>query len=431
MPYSRNCPALLISSPGSCQGKTTITAGLSRYHRNRGRKVMVFKAGPDFLDPMILAQASSQLVYQLDLWMVGEDNCRALLYKAAQEADLILIEGVMGLFDGTPSSADLATVLNIPVLVSINARAMAQTFGALAYGLAKYRPSFPFAGVIANGVAGPAHAALLAESIPQGLHYFGWLPRSDTITLPDRYLGLVQAAEIHDLEARLETIAELIAHTELAELPYPMTFPTATIEPPMPLLNGVRIGIARNMAFSFLYPANLDTLRALGAELVFFSPLGDSKLPAVDSVYLPGGYPELHLDALSANVSMQRSLQQHHKAEKPIYAECGGLLYTLESITSKYGHRAQMLGLLPGHAELQSELVGLGMQVVSLPEGELRGHTFHYSKLVTTLRPLVYGRRQCDGSPGEAVYRVNRLTASYLHLYFASNPKAAAQLFLP
>jgi cobyrinic acid a,c-diamide synthase len=391
----------------------------------------VFKAGPDFLDPMILARASSQLVYQLDLWMVGEDNCRALLYKAAQEADLILIEGVMGLFDGAPSSAELATVLNIPVLVSINARAMAQTFGALAYGLAKYRPSLPFAGVIANGVASPSHAALIAESIPQGLHYLGWLPRSDAIILPDRYLGLVQAAEIHDLEARLETIAELISHTELAKLPRPITFPAANIEPPMPLLNGIRIGIAHHTAFSFLYPANLDTLQVLGAELVFFSPLGDSELPTVDSIYLPGGYPELHLDALSANASMRRSLQQHHKAGKPIYAECGGLLYTLESITSKDGHRAQMLGLLPGHAELQSGLVGLGMQVAPLPEGELRGHTFHHSKLVTTLQPLVYGYRQYDGKTGEAVYRVNRLTASYLHLYFASNPKAAAQLFLP
>jgi len=169
----------------------------------------------------------------------------------------------------------------------------------------------------------------------------------------------------------------------------------------------------------------------LGAELVFFSPLADAELPEVDSVYLPGGYPELHLDALAANTSMSESLRRHHQTGKPLYAECGGLLYTLESLADKAGHRAPMLGLLPGHAALQSKLVGLGMQAVELPEGELRGHTFHHSKLETPLQPLAHGCRQRDGKPGEAVYRIDRLTASYLHLYFAGNPEMAARLFLP
>ena len=164
------CPALLLSAPASGQGKTTVTAGLARYHRDRGRRVRVFKTGPDFLDPMILERASGQPVYQLDLWMVGEQDCKALLYQAAQEADLILIEGVMGLFDGTPSSADLAALFGVPVLALINAHAMAQTFGALAYGLAHYRPGLPFAGVLANRVAGPSHADLLAESLPPEIH---------------------------------------------------------------------------------------------------------------------------------------------------------------------------------------------------------------------------------------------------------------------
>lgn len=425
------CPALLLSAPASGQGKTTVTAGLARYHRNRGRKVQVFKTGPDFLDPMILERASGQPVYQLDLWMVGEHACKALLYQAAQKADLILIEGVMGLFDGTPSSADLAALFGVPVLALINAHAMAQTFGAVAHGLAHYRPGLPFAGVLANRVAGPGHAELLAGSLPSGLRYFGWLPRDGEIALPDRHLGLVQAAEIADLEARLESIAALVAHTDLAELPPSVSFPAATVEPPARLLEGVRIGIARDTAFAFLYPANLDTLRALGAELVFFSPLADSELPAVDSVYLPGGYPELHLDTLANNTSMRESLRWHHQANKPLYAECGGLLYTLESLADKEGQRAPMLGLLPGHAALQSKLAGLGMQSVELPEGELRGHTFHHSKLETPLQPLAHGRRQRDGKPGEAVYRAGRLTASYLHLYFASNPMAAARLFQP
>ncbi|HHW77471.1 MAG TPA: cobyrinate a,c-diamide synthase [Xanthomonadaceae bacterium] len=425
------CPALLLSAPASGQGKTTVTAGLARYHRSQGRKVRVFKTGPDFLDPMILERASGQPVYQLDLWMVGERDCKALLYQAAREADLILIEGVMGLFDGTPSSADLAGLFGVPVLALINAHAMAQTFGAVAYGLAHYRPGLPFAGVLANRVAGPGHAELLAESLPLGLRYYGWLPRDGEIALPDRHLGLVQAAEIADLETRLESAAALVATTGLAELPPPASFPAMTTEPPPRLLAGVRVGIARDTAFAFLYPANLDTLRALGAELTFFSPLADSRLPAVDSVYLPGGYPELHLDALAGNESLRAALREHQRAGKPIYAECGGLLYTLESLADQEGRRAPMLGLLPGHAALQSKLVGLGMQAVELPEGELRGHTFHHSRLETVLQPLAHGRRQRDGKPGEAVYRRGRLTASYLHLYFASNPAAAARLFMP
>lgn len=425
------CPALLLSAPASGQGKTTVTAGLARYHRNQGRKVRVFKTGPDFLDPMILERASGQPVYQLDLWMVGEHDSQALLYQAAQEADLILIEGVMGLFDGTPSSADLAALFGVPVLALINAHAMAQTFGAVAYGLAHYRPGLPFAGVLANRVAGPGHADLLAESLPPDLRYFGWLPRDGEIALPDRHLGLVQAAEIIDLETRLESIAARVARTELAKLPPPVSFPGTTLEPPAQLLKGVRIGIARDTAFAFLYPANLDTLRALGAELAFFSPLADTELPMVDSIYLPGGYPELHLDTLANNASMRESLRRHHQAGKPLYAECGGLLYTIESLADKEGHRAPMLGLLPGHAALQSKLAGLGMQAVELPEGELRGHTFHHSRLETPLEPLAHGRRQRDGRSGEAVYRAGRLTASYLHLYFAGNPAAAARLFLP
>ncbi|MDG4550238.1 MAG: cobyrinate a,c-diamide synthase [Candidatus Contendobacter sp.] len=428
---SATCPALLLSAPASGQGKTTVTAGLARYHRNRGRTVRVFKTGPDFLDPMILERASGQPVYQLDLWMVGERDCKALLHRAAQEADLILIEGVMGLFDGTPSSADLAALFGVPVLALINAHAMAQTFGAVAHGLAHYRPELPFAGVLANRVAGPGHAELLADSLPPELRYFGWLPRDGEIALPDRHLGLVQAAEIADLESRLESVAALVGRTRLAELPPPVFFPAARIEPPARLLDGARIGVARDMAFAFLYPANLDTLRALGADLVFFSPLVDAELPEVDSVYLPGGYPELHLDALAANTSMRESLRRHHQAGKPLYAECGGLLYALELLADKEGHRAPMLGLLPGHAALQPKLVGLGMQAVELPEGELRGHTFHHSRLETPLKPLAHGRRQRDGKPGEAVYREGRLTASYLHLYFASNPEAAARLFLP
>ncbi|MFZ1575998.1 MAG: cobyrinate a,c-diamide synthase, partial [Chromatiaceae bacterium] len=228
---TRCCPALLLAAPASGQGKTTVTAALARHHRELGRRVRVFKTGPDFLDPMILERASGAPVYQLDLWMGGEAHCRQLLYQAAGEADIILIEGVMGLFDGESSSADLATRLGIPILAVIDGSHMAQTFGALAHGLATYRPGLPFAGVFANRVAGERHYQMLAESLPTGLTALGWLPRDADIALPSRHLGLVQAAQIADLEARLDQAAAVLRLTDPA-LPAAVTFsPVVAPEP--------------------------------------------------------------------------------------------------------------------------------------------------------------------------------------------------------
>jgi len=428
---SVTCPALLISAPASGQGKTTVTAALARLHRNRGRRVRVFKTGPDFLDPMILAEASGYPVYQLDLWMGGEDHCRGLLFDAARAADLILIEGVMGLFDGDPSSADLAARFGIPVLAVIDAGAMAQTFGAVANGLAVYRSEVPFAGVLANRVAGPAHAAMLMESVPPGIRWFGALPRDEEFALPDRHLGLVQAEEVGDLDRRLDQAAAAIDETALAGLPEPVRFEPGTSEALPKVLKGTVIGVARDRAFSFLYPANLDLLRTMGAELRFFSPLNDKNLPCCDSLYLPGGYPELHLKKLSANEAMKAALRAHHAAAKPIVAECGGMLYLLESLSDVAGNAAPMVGLLPGSARMQERLTNLGLHRLRLSEGELRGHTFHHSRTEVALDPVAFSEAaQGHGRP-EPVYRLDRLYASYMHLYFPSNPQAVAQLFRP
>ena len=198
------------------------------------------------------------------------------------------------------------------------------------------------------------------------------------------------------------------------------------------LLSGIRIGIARDTAFSFIYAANLDLLRALGATLVFFSPLADAALPDVDSLYLPGGYPELHLQALQDNRAMQAALQTHFRQGKPIYAECGGMLVLFESLTDKAGQRGIMAGVLLGHACMQTRLKGLGYQSAAMPGGVLRGHTFHHSLIETPLVPIAWGERLYKSTTaGEAIFQVERLTASYLHCYFPSNPSAAAQLFLP
>jgi cobyrinic acid a,c-diamide synthase len=428
----RRCPALIISAPASGQGKTTVTAALARYHASRGRTVQVFKTGPDFLDPTILERASGRPVYQLDLWMGGEEHCRTLLHAAAGAVDLVLIEGVMGLFDGSPSSADLARLFGIPVLAVIDAEAMAQTFGAIAYGLAHYSPGLPFYGVLANRVAGESHTKLTNEGSPPGLRFLGGLARDKAIELPDRHLGLVQAQEIADLEQRLAASAQALEGTGLNALPPPIGFsgPERAAPVPAPSLAGVRIGVARDHAFSFLYPANLDLLRAMGAELVFFSPLAATDLPAVDSVYLPGGYPELHLERLSANQALAQALRRHIEAGKPAYAECGGMLYLLESLTDAQGRRATLAGILPGHARLHARLQAIGYHRAPLPAGILRGHTFHHSTVTSALAPAAH-TESSQGSPGEAIYRRKRLVATYFHGYFPSSPLAAAQLFRP
>lgn len=428
---SRSCPALLIAAPASGQGKTTVTAALARLHARAGRRVRVFKCGPDFLDPMILARASGQPVYQLDLWMVGEEESRRLLWQAAGEADLILIEGVMGLFDGSPSAADLARCFGVPVLAVIDGAAMAQTFGALAHGLASFQADLPFAGVLANRVGSARHGEILRDSLAETIHWYGALPRSAALELPSRHLGLVQAEELADLDARLDAAADAIAATAGARLPEPVRFVAPEPQALQPLLKGVRIGVARDTSFAFLYQANLDLLRALGAQLAFFSPLVDSRLPEVDSLYLPGGYPELHLARLAGNHGMLQAIRAHQAAGKPILAECGGMLYLLERLTDKHGASAALTGLLPGTATLQPKLAALALQEVELPEGRLRGHTYHHSVLDCALAPLVRGQCPNYRRTAEAVYRLGRLTASYVHFYLPSNPRAAAELLLP
>ena len=425
-----SCPALLIAASASGQGKTTVTAALAAYHRKRGRRVQVFKTGPDFLDPMILEQASGQPVYQLDLWMGGEEHCRAQLYQAAQNADLIMVEGAMGLFDGKPSCADVAATFNIPVLAVLDASGMAQTFAALGLGLASLRSDVRVTGLFANRVGSERHRELLGEYLSMDLPLYGWMPRDADIAFPERHLGLLQASEIADLAARIDRAADALQLTQ-DDLPPAVEFaaPQSSVLPT--LLQGVNIAVARDAAFAFLYRANLDVLRALGAQLHFFSPLNDAAMPQADALYLPGGYPELHLAQLEANQTMQQSIRAHHAHGKPILAECGGMLYLLANLTDKEGASAALVGLLAGRATMQKRFANLGMQSVTLPEGELRGHTFHYSRTETDLSPIASSVAQAATGRGEPAYRVGRLHASYMHHYFPSNPQAAAALFMP
>lgn len=452
---TRHCPALLVSAPASGQGKTSVTAALARWHVRQGRKVRVFKTGPDFLDPMVLERASGAPVYQLDLWMNGEADVRARLHAAAGEADLILVEGVMGLFDGAPSSADLAERLGLPVLVVIDGAAMAQTFGALALGLVRYRDDLRVHGVAANRVGSEYHATLLAGSLPVGLPWMGALPRDAAMALPERHLGLVAAREVSDIDGTLDALADAWARHGDTALPPAVSFAPAGASRAdavgadaaragtAPALGGCttfdvrgglagwRIAIARDSAFCFLYPANLDLLRDAGATLSFFSPVVGESLPPCDAVWLPGGYPELHLDALAANTTLHADLRAHRDAGKPILAECGGLLFALDTLSDREGRTRNMVGLLPGNARMQARLSGLGLQEVALPDGILRGHTFHYAQ-ADVASPAIGNATNPNGGPSrEAVYRDRALTASFVHFYFPSNPEAALRLFRP
>jgi cobyrinic acid a,c-diamide synthase len=395
--------------------------------------VRVFKTGPDFIDPMILERASGQPVYQLDLWMGGLSHCQALLYDAARDADLILVEGVMGLYDGDPSSADLALTFGLPIALVIDGGAMAQTFGAIALGLKQYRPDLTFHGVFANYVAGERHAAMLAASLigpAAAIPFLGVLRREAALAIPDRHLGLVQAEEIADLDARIDRAADALATTcRLEDIPA-VSFVVGEGTPPIgPLLAGVRVAVARDAAFSFAYPANLALLQAMGAALTYFSPLRDESLPPADALYLPGGYPELHAERLAANRGLQVALRSHVEAGMPLLAECGGMMLLFDHLTDLAGRRHAMAGLLPGGTAMQESLQSLALQSVEFEHGELRGHSFHHSRLTTPLSPAFIGRTQ-HGHPGEAVFRHQRLTATYIHFYWPSNPSAAARLFL-
>jgi cobyrinic acid a,c-diamide synthase len=419
---------LLVAAIASGQGKTTVTAALARRLRRQGQRVHVFKCGPDFIDPMVLEHASRAKVHTLDLWMVGLEQSRQRLARAAREADVVLVEGVMGLYDGDPSAADLARAFDLPVLAVIDASAMAQTAGAVVMGLRDYGP-VRMAGVVANRVASEGHARMVAASL-RDIPLLATLPKQAR-QLPERHLGLVVPGEVADIDAILDELADQLQVDEAQWNALAPQLPDEALpeEPVAPLLAGTTVAIARDAAFCFLYPANVDTLEALGARIAWFSPLADEPVPEnADAVYLPGGYPELHGETLAQAGRWQASIRAAHASGLPILGECGGMMVLAESLADKEGRDWPMAGLLPGRVLMQPRLAGLGSQGLATNAGQMRGHTFHYSRLETPLAPVAWTVKHPSGAQGEAVYRVGSLTASYFHAFFASNPAAVASL---
>jgi cobyrinic acid a,c-diamide synthase len=366
--------------------------------------------------------------------MTGEADCAARLHAAAREADLLLVEGMMGLYDGTPSAADIALRFDLPVLAVLDASAMAQTFGAVAHGLQGYGGGLRWAGVLANRVAGAGHAALLQSSLRDPAHWLGALGAQPLLAWRERDLGLVSAGETADALQRIDAMADALAATPLGAMDpgqlqsWRTAFPApASVPVPEPLLAGRTVAVARDDAFCFVYPANLACLEALGARLVFFSPLAGDALPACDAVWLPGGYPELHVEALRGATALREGLVRHVEAGKPVWAECGGMMPLFGRMVTADGWVHPMWGLLPGIVRMQRQPAAIGPQQLVLPQGTLRGHSFHFSRCETPLAPVLRTASP-DGRAGEAVWRRGAVVATYFHAWFASAPRAVAAI---
>lgn len=393
-------PGLLIAAPASGTGKTTVMLGLLAALRERGLVVQPFKNGPDYIDPAFHRAASGRWSFNLDTWAMPGAMLDGMLARA-EGADLVLAEGSMGLFDGVAASgatgngasADLAARMGWPVVLVIDASGQAQTAAAVAQGLARFRPDVRVAGVILNRIASPRHEALVRAGMAEaGLPVLGVLPKREGIAMPERHLGLVQAEEHPALQALIAEAAQLMrdgvdldALIATAAVTDPASLPTR-ISPP-----GQRIALARDAAFSFVYPHLLHGWRAAGAEVLPFSPLAnEAPDPAADVCWLPGGYPELHGATLSRADRFRAGLGAFAQS-KPVHGECGGYMAMGQAIIARDGTRHEMVGLLGLVTSFEKRKMHLGYRCATLaqaipghaPGSTLRGHEFHYSTILS------------------------------------------------
>ncbi len=443
-------PRLVIAGTHSGVGKTTVTLAILAALTTRGRRVQPFKTGPDFIDPSHHSAATGRLSRNLDGWMLGEAVNRAIFARAAADADISIIEGMMGLFDGSlpvneiGSTAELAKQLDAPVLLVIDGSAMARSAAAMVSGYARFDPALRVAGVLFNRVSSEGHYKLLKEAVEQETDVVavGYLRPDPAVTISDRHLGLVTAMEqgTGELYGRLAKTAE-----ETVDLDRVETLARSCREltaAPQPVMRHhgrmVRIGVAQDLAFCFYYPDNLELLEAEGAELVKFSPMNDQVLPDVDMLYLGGGYPELHGERLASNVSMRRAIRQFAERGGTIYAECGGMMYLTQAIRDFAGRSYEMVGLFPAEAVMQKQGLTMGYRTMEVSQdcilgatgANARGHEFHYSTLVPKGRldyacALRDARGESKGSDGLVV---GNTLALYTHVHFASQPQIASAL---
>lgn len=447
--------SIIIAAPHSGSGKTTITVGIMECFRRRGLTVAPFKVGPDFIDPGYHRLVTGLPSANLDGWICPPEFVRASFAHHALNADMAIIEGVMGLFDGfggiadEGSTAQVARLTGAPVILVVDARGLARSAAAILKGFAEFDPSVRVAGVIFNNVAGDSHERILREAVAQALpelKVFGCIPRDDGLHIPARHLGLFTAEEHPLSDEFLDHLVEVIRdRVDLGLLwgaANPLDAPVPRAEPiPCRTLAGpVRLAVARDEAFCFVYEDNLCLLRRAGAEIVTFSPLRDERLPDdVAGVYLPGGYPEVFADALAANNRMKESLARAVDEGMPVYAECGGFIYLTRGVTDGAGEPESLhefVGIFPVTTRMLPRRKALGYREVELavdtiigPAGtQARGHEFHYSEMEEMPADVerAYRVRRGPVDLGMEGYLYRNCLASYVHLHFGSNPELAA-----
>ena len=451
--------ALIIAGDRSGTGKTTVTLALLASLRQKSQRIQTFKVGPDFIDPMFHREITGYPCYNLDPILTSETYVKNCYRKYSQNAEFSVIEGVMGLFDGIPpsclpvtnfsstaatlnfaSTAHIAQLLDLPILLVIDCSRLSGSISAIVHGYRTLAPQLKFAGVVLNRVASDRHEELLKEALKKiNLPILGIIRRQQSITIPDRHLGLIPTEELSNLPSRFDHLAHLantcfdweklipllaVASSNIALLPPP---------PPIPKqVSNVRIGIAQDPAFSFYYPENLTQLQQLGAELIPWSPLGDNRLPEnIQGLYFAGGFPEVFAAALSENEAARKAVNEAIRLGMPTYAECGGLMYLSQEIIDFENKSHPMVGILPTSAIMADKLTLGYRQATSISDRGLiekgaiiRGHEFHRSQLTCpSTAPLFslksYSSQQQPISEG---WQHWRLHASYLHLHFAGFP---------
>jgi len=432
---------IMIAGTNSGVGKSTVATGIMAALRKRGLRVQGFKVGPDFIDPGFHQAATGRPSRNLDGWMLSRETNMDIFTRATADADVAVLEGVMGLFDGKSSlalsgtTAEIAIWLDTTNVLVLNGSAMAGSAAAIVHGFDTLVPEFRLSAVICNKVAGARHYAFLNDAITAHCRpsTLGYLPVDASFSIPERHLGLHLAQEVMTREW-LDRLADWIeAHLNLDRLLELSSRPYSTgppVKEPLPKPVRARIGVARDAAFCFYYHDNLEMLRTLGAELVDFSPIADLALPEdLDGLYLGGGYPELHADALSGNESMRAALFEFAASGAPVYAECGGFMYLTEAIVNAVGQSWPMTGIFPTTARMQPRLAKLGyLEIESgedawlAPGNKARGHEFRYS--VIDRMPDTVARAYREPAHG---YRKGSVLGSYIHLHFGSCPDFATR----
>lgn len=426
----------LIAAASSNSGKTTTTLALLRLLRNRGLDVQPFKCGPDFIDTKYHAFASGKQSINLDTFMMSEQHVKEIYLKYGKDAHVCITEGVMGLFDGANrmkgSSAEIALLLKLPVILVINAKAMAYTVAPILYGLKHFNEQLHIAGAIFNFVNTPAHYQFLKDACEDvGIPALGYIPVNEAIHIPSRHLGLSFSSGPDDalIGEAAEHLGKTVDVDKLLQL---------TAGEPVQIHSGNKkkhvakrmISIARDEAFNFIYHENIETLKELG-EVTFFSPLNDKQLPQTDLLYLSGGYPELFLHELSSNEEMKKSILDFCRNGGAVIAECGGMMYLGKAIINKDGTPHSMVGFLDLQTSMQEAELSLGYRTVELNGTVFRGHEFHYSKCVEN--NVIARTGSVWNARGKQVdtpiYLQDRVLASYIHFYWGENETLITSLF--